>query len=33
VQPRNKIDYSIWSSALGNTDMDDRKLFGEIKFE
>jgi hypothetical protein len=33
VQPRNKIDYSIWSSALGNTDMDDRKLFGEITFE
>jgi len=33
VPPHSKIDYSIWSSALGNTDMDDRKLFGEITFE
>ena len=30
---RQAMDQSIWSSAIGNTNMDDRSLFGEIVFE
>ncbi|RBP39648.1 uncharacterized protein DUF4838 [Roseimicrobium gellanilyticum] len=30
---RSMMDRAIWSSAIGNTNMNDRSIFGEIVFE
>ncbi|MFM8470072.1 MAG: DUF4838 domain-containing protein [Limisphaerales bacterium] len=31
--PRNKVDYSVWSSLPGSTSIEDRSLFGELAFD